>query len=99
MRLMAQESDRQNVRIPFEPAATVAFLHRVRSELEKKSVAAVTIDMGAVEQVDPAALRTLLTAGDTARDAGKDIFLDRVGTTVYKSLQLAKLGVLFKRLQ
>lgn len=84
-------------RMVFEPRAAAPFLQRCREELEKASVAALTIDMGQVTYVDPAALEVLGAAAECAREAGKEIFLAGVGNTVYKALQLAKLASLFKR--
>jgi anti-anti-sigma regulatory factor len=87
----------ENVRISFEPDAVESIVNRVREALANGTVATVTIDMSAVERIDPGALRALQAAGEAARDAGKGLFLDRARTSVYKTVQIAKLGVLFKR--
>ncbi len=83
----------------FEPDRAESWLPRLRSELRKDTVAAVTLDMTGVSRADPGALRLLAVAGMHAREAGKPIFLAEVHTPVYKAIQLAKLGALFRRVQ
>ena len=94
---MAEGNGNGTTRLVFAPGATEPFLHRLRSELQKGSVATVTIQMDQVSYVDPGALEILLAAGEEARAAEKPIFLEGVRTTVYKALQLAKLTGLFRR--
>lgn len=88
----------ENPRLRLDPQATEKFLQHLRAELQKRSVSAITVDLGDVERVDPALLQSLRTAGDEAQVAGKDLYVDGAEPVVYKSLQLAKLGPLFKRL-
>lgn len=94
---MTETSDGKSVRLVIEPEAAEAWLQRVRAELKKGAVHALTVDMGSVARADPGLLSTLRAAGDEARQAGKELFVDRTSPTVYKSMQLAKLGPLFRR--
>jgi anti-anti-sigma factor len=80
--------------VPF--MASEAFLEQLQEALDGEA-AAVTIDMARVEHLDAAALRLLLADGEAARNAEMDLFLDRVRPAVYKTLQIAKLGSLFRR--
>jgi anti-anti-sigma regulatory factor len=88
----------ENPRLPFGPEASAGFLQHLRAELQKRSVCAVTVDLEGVERVSPAVLQVLRLAGDEAQLAGKTLYVDHAGPVVYKALQLAKLGPLFKRL-
>ena len=88
----------ENPRLRLDPEATDKFLQHLRAELQKRSVGAITVDLGGIERIDPASLQSLRTAGDEAHVAGKDLYVDGAEPVVYKSLQLAKLGPCFKRL-
>jgi len=88
----------ENPRLQLDPNVADAFLQHLRVELQKRSVSAITVDLGGVARVDPASLQALRTAGDEAQAAGKDLYVDGAAPVVYKSLQLAKLGPFFKRL-
>lgn len=94
---MANGNGNSIVRLVFDPRMTEPFLQRVRSELQKGSVDAVTIQMEQVSYVDPGALGTLRIVGETARSAGKNLVLAGVQPTVYKALQIAGLATLFGR--
>lgn len=91
-------SNRENPRVQFDPQACDAFLEHLRAELQKPSVCAVTVDLQRVDRITPAILRVLRAAGDEAQRAGKDLYVDRAGSVVYKALHLAKLGPFLKRL-
>lgn len=91
-------SNGENPRVRFDPAASEAFLQHLKSELQKPSVCAVTIDLEGVERITPTMLQLLRAAGDEAQLAGKALYVDHAGPVVYKALQLAKLGPLIKRL-
>lgn len=88
----------ENPRLQLDPNATDAFLQHLRVELQKRSVSAITVDLGGVARVDPANLQALRTAGEEAQGAGKDLYVDGAAPVIYKALQLAKLGPFFKRL-
>ena len=88
----------ESPRLRLDPNETDTFLQQLTAELQKRSVSAVTVDLGAVERVDTALLQVLQSAGDTAQAAGKELYVDGAGPAVYKSLQLAKLGSFLKRL-
>ena len=94
---MAEGNGNKTIQLVFEPSATASFLQRVRNELQKASVAQVTVKMHQVSYVDPGALEILQTAGETARSAGKTIVIEGVRPGVYKALHLAKLAELFRR--
>jgi ABC-type transporter Mla MlaB component len=96
--MMADERHAEGVRLSFESDRAESVLPRVRAELRKEGVAAVTLDMTRVSRIDPSGLQLLSDVGEHARVAGKTIFLDGVCTPVYKAIQLAKLGALFRRL-
>ncbi len=96
---MAEGQERRHLRMSFEPDRAESLLPLLCSELRKDTVAAVTLDMTGVLRADPATLRVLAAAGTHAREAGKLIFLAEVHTPVYKAIQLAKLGALFRRVQ
>jgi anti-anti-sigma regulatory factor len=95
--MMAGGQEQRYLKIPFEPERAESWLPRLRSELRKDTT--VTLDMTDVLRVDPNALRLLAAAGTHASEAGKTIFLDGVRTPVYKAIQLAKLGTVFRRVQ
>ena len=88
----------ENPRLRLDPQATERFLQHLRAELQKQSVSAITVDLRGIERVDPATLQSLRVAGDEAQVVGKDLYVAGAAPIVYKSLQLAKLGLLFKRL-
>ncbi len=89
----------ESPRLQLDPEACATFLEHLSAELQKPSVCALTIDLGRVDRITPAILQVLHAAGDEALLAGKDLYVDRAGPTVYKALHLAKLGPLVKRLQ
>jgi anti-anti-sigma regulatory factor len=89
----------RHLKIRFEPERAESWLPRLRGELRKDTVTAVTLDMTDVLRIDPSALRLLAAAGTHASEAGIPIFLDGVRTPVYKAIQLAKLGAVFRRVQ
>ncbi len=94
---MANGNGNGIVRLVFDPRMTEPFLQRVRSELQKGAVDAVTLQMEQVSYLDPGALAALRLVGETARSAGKTIVLEGVQPSVYKALQIAKLATLFGR--
>jgi len=88
----------ENPRLRLDPNEVKTFAQHLEAELQKRSVCAVIVDLHGMERVDPAILQTLRSAGEAAQGAGKDLYVDGAGPVVYKTLQLAKLGPLFKRL-
>ena len=57
----------ESPRLRLDPNETDTFLQQLTAELQKRSVSAVTVDLGAVERVDTALLQVLQSAGDTAQ--------------------------------
>ena len=88
----------ENPRLHLDPSAVKAFAQHLKAELQKRSVCAVIVDLHDIDRADPAMLQTLRSAGEAAQGAGKDLYVDGARPVVYKALQLAKLGPLFKRL-
>lgn len=88
----------ESPRLRLDPNETGTFLQQLTAEIQKRSVHAITVDLGGVERIDTTVLQALQSAGDAARAAGKELYVDGAAPAVYKSLQLAKLGSFFKRL-
>jgi len=80
----------------FESASDL-FLQQLRAALQAPATAVVTIDMTEVAQVDTAALAVLAAAGEAAAAAGKPLYLEGARPSVYKAIQIAKLGAGFRR--
>jgi anti-anti-sigma regulatory factor len=91
-------SSGENPRVRLDPGAATSFLQQLRAALQNPSVCAITVEVGDVTRLEPAILQLLCTAGQEATVAGKELYIDGAGPVVYKALQLAKLGPLFKRL-
>jgi anti-anti-sigma regulatory factor len=94
---MNAPNNHHSIRIAVPPGAGDAFVQAVRSALQADATATLLLDMGQVVYADPATLESLRAALDAARQGGRQLWLDHVGADVYKALQLAKLGSMFKR--
>jgi len=91
--MMTQRADETVTRISVDPARPTALLEGVRAALEKGADDdPVVVDFRRVSYADPALLETLATAWQEARAAGCEIWIDGVGPSVYKALQIAQLG-------
>ena len=94
---LGQQGEATTDRLIFTPEAAPAFLQQLQEKLRKPAVTEVTIDMAEVTYLSPEALGVLAAAGTHARAAGKRLLLDHTRTPVYKTLQLAQLAALFRR--
>jgi anti-anti-sigma regulatory factor len=94
---MVEGNEKTHPRVVFTRDGEPPLQERLRKELIKPAVEAVTLDLGEVTYLDPRSLTVLAAAGGQARTAGKPLFIDRVSIPVYKALQLAKLATLFRR--
>lgn len=94
---MTHGSDPGPVRIDFDPQAPETWLQRIRTALREPGARPVVIDMTHVTYTGPAALRALQAAAEDAEATGRELWLDHVPATVYKTLQVAKLAPRFQR--
>jgi len=94
---MSSPTNHNSIRIVFDPTNAAVFLQEVRTALSADATAALVLDMSQVTYADPGALETLRGALEEIRQVGREAWLDHVVSDVYKALQLAKLGTLFKR--
>jgi anti-anti-sigma regulatory factor len=88
---MTPPSERRTATVRFIDGTPASFPEALRRTLES-GAALVTIDLACVDRLDPAALRSLAAAVESAGAAGAALRFEGARPAVYKALHVAKLA-------